>query len=269
MRACPMKPVQAGWRKRADSLTLTFMAGETFRVNPDLDVKSLRARFELSGRLRIEDFLAGDMAHRLAEELAVDQRWTYVINGTSSVFEIPRANYDALDPAERARIDEAVLTAAARGFQFRYETIRVSDDDTQRQGSATLIDRFAQFMSSPEALSFLASVTGMEDIVFADAQATRYRPGDFLTRHDDNVAGKHRRLAYVLGLTPEWKAEWGGLLLFCSPDGEVVDTIVPRFNGLSLFSVPQAHSVSYVAPSAPHARTSLTGWLRSRHPDES
>jgi SM-20-related protein len=245
------------------------MAAETFRVNPDLDVKLLRARFASGSRLRIGEFLAGDMAHRLAEALAADQRWIYLINGTSTVFEIPRATYEALDPIERGQIEQAVFAAAARGFQFRYEAIRVSDDDTERQRSATLLDGFAQFMSSPEAMSFLSSVTGMEDIVFADAQATRYSPGDFLTRHDDNVAGKHRRLAYVLGLTPEWHAEWGGLLLFSNAEGDVVETIVPRFNGLSLFSVPQAHSVSYVAPSSPHARTSVTGWLRSRVPEAS
>lgn len=245
------------------------MTGEIFRLNPELDVKSLRTRFASANRLRIDEFLAGDIASHLAEALAADQRWVFLINGTSTVFEIARADYDALAPTERNRIEQAVLSAAVRGFQFRYETIRVSDDDSVREASATLLDQFAQFMSSPETLSFIASVTGTEDIVFADAQATRYSPGDFLTRHDDDVDGKHRRLAYVLGLTPEWRTEWGGLLQFTNPEGDVIETIVPRFNALSLFSVPQPHSVSTVAPFAPHARTSLTGWLRSRRADQS
>lgn len=242
------------------------MAGESFSLNADLDPASLRAGFARSGRLRIEDFLAPGMAARLAEALAAERRWTYLINGTSTVFEIPRPNYDALDPAERRRIEDAVFASAARGFQFRYEAIRVADDAAERRRSATLLDAFARFMGEPETLAFFAEVTGMTDLVFADAQATRYATGDFLTRHDDDVQGKHRRLAYVLSLTEEWRAEWGGLLLFTDPQGEVIETIVPRFNALSLFAVPQPHSVSYVAPNAPHARVSVTGWLRSQAP---
>jgi hypothetical protein len=242
------------------------MRPDAFCLNPGLDVGALRARFEARGRLQIADFLAGDMARRLAEALAADRRWVYVINGTNTVFEIPRASYDQLPAAERTQIESAVFAAAARGFQFRYETIRVADEIAAREASGTLLDSFARFMNAADTIALIAAVTGMDDVVFADAQATRYVSGDFLTRHDDNVAGKHRRLAYVLGLTAEWRAEWGGLLLFTDPDGVVVDTIVPRFNALSLFAVPQPHSVSYVAPSAPHARVSVTGWLRSRVP---
>lgn len=239
----------------------------SFRLNPALDAGELTSRFAQTGRLRIGDFLDGDGALKLADALTADQRWLYLINGTSTVFEIPRANYDALAVAERAQIEDAVHAAATRGFQFRYEAIRVPDAPEARRLSGTLLDDFAGFMASPETLDFLAAVTGMDDLVFADAQATRYTPGDFLTRHDDNVAGKDRRLAYVFGLTSEWLPEWGGLLLFNGADGEVAEAIVPRFNALSLFAVPQPHSVSYVAPHAPHARVSVTGWVRSRIPD--
>lgn len=242
------------------------MSAAVFRLNPLLDSAALRARFERSGRVRIEDFLAGDAAKVLADALAADRRWLCVINGEKTVFEIPRANYDALPAAERTRIESAVHAAAARGFQFRYETIRVPDPAVERRRSGTLLDRFAQFMGSPETLAFFAAVTGATDLAFADAQATRYTAGDFLTRHDDNVAGKDRRLAYVLGLTPEWRADWGGLLLFNDAEGGIAETLVPGFNALSLFAVPQPHSVSCVAPFAPHPRISVTGWVRSRVP---
>lgn len=244
------------------------MSAKPFRLNPALDIAVLQARFARAGRLRIENFLAEDGARKLAEALVADTRWLYVVNGAQTVFEIPRANYDALGAAERAQIEKAVFDAATRGFQFRYETIRVPDGRAARRRSATLLDGFAQFMSAPETLSFLAAVTGATDLAFSDAQATRYARGDFLTRHDDNVADKHRRLAYVLSLTPEWRAEWGGLLLFNDAEGEVVETIVPRFNALSLFTVPQSHSVSYVSPNAAHPRISVTGWVRSRHSEE-
>ena len=103
-----------------------------------------------------------------------------------------------------------------------------------------------------------------DDICFADAQACRYGPGHFLTTHDDNVAGKHRRAAYVLSLTPEWRADWGGLLLFHDEKGRVTNGLVPGFNVLNIFKVPVAHSVSAVAPFAPARRYTITGWLRTQ-----
>jgi Rps23 Pro-64 3,4-dihydroxylase Tpa1-like proline 4-hydroxylase len=236
----------------------------SFSLNLALNVEALRAEFLIRHRLRIDNFLADDGAARLRDALASDGRWMYVINGRSTVFEIARSAYDAMPSDQRDVIDNAVLTAAAHDFQFRYETIRVPDEAEARIASATLLDQFALFMSAPETLSFIRAITDVEDVAFADAQATRYRPGDFLTRHDDNVQGKNRRLAYVFGLSQEWRAEWGGLLFFTDAQGEVIDTLIPRFNALSLFAVPQPHSVSFVAPCAPHPRMSVTGWLRNR-----
>ena len=94
--------------------------------------------------------------------------------------------------------------------------------------------------------------------------ATAYGPGHFLTAHDDEVAGKKRHAAYVYNLTPTWRIDWGGLLLFHGADGHVARGFTPSFNALNLFAVPQPHSVSMVAPFAANRRYSVTGWLRGR-----
>ena len=167
-------------------------------------------------------------------------------------------------PEARAQLDAAVIAAARTGFQFRYDSIRVSDDEAERAASATPLDRLARLFSSPAAIALFRTVTGHADIDFADAQATAYHAGDFLTAHDDNVAGKGRRAAYVLNLTRVWRAEWGGLLLFHGPDGHIERGFVPKFNTLNLFEVPQDHSVSFVTPFADRPRISVTGWLRTR-----
>jgi Rps23 Pro-64 3,4-dihydroxylase Tpa1-like proline 4-hydroxylase len=119
-------------------------------------------------------------------------------------------------------------------------------------------------MSQAPARDFLRQVSGRRELAFVDAQATAYAPGDFLTAHDDDVAGKHRLAAYVFGLTPVWRAEWGGLLLFHDAQGDIERGFTPRFNTLNLFAVPQLHSVSLVSRAAPHRRYAITGWLRSR-----
>jgi Rps23 Pro-64 3,4-dihydroxylase Tpa1-like proline 4-hydroxylase len=160
-------------------------------------------------------------------------------------------------------MDRLVLDAARRGFQYRYETIRVPDDAAERQLSSSLLTRFAEFMGSAAVIAYLAELTGLTDIDFADAQATSYRPGDFLTGHHDAVEGKNRRAAYVLSLSPVWRTEWGGLLMFHGEDSAAGDYLVPQFNTLNLFAVPQMHSVSQVASFAAAPRRSITGWLRA------
>jgi Rps23 Pro-64 3,4-dihydroxylase Tpa1-like proline 4-hydroxylase len=104
---------------------------------------------------------------------------------------------------------------------------------------------------------------GVEAVEFADCQATRYSEGCFLTTHDDEVVGKNRYAAYVLGLTQDWQADWGGLLTFPAGETQAGEYFLPGFNSLSIFSVPQPHFVGMVNPMAQRARLSITGWLRS------
>lgn len=237
-----------------------------FRLNPSLDLTALAKRFAAGGRLQIGDFLAEGALDPLSDELATNTRWRRIINGGSTVFEIPSADYDALPAEQHDTLNKAVMAGASKGFQYRYDTIRVPDDPADRAHVPDRLDAFVQFLNAPETMRALRRITDDDSIAFADAQATRYRTGDFLTRHDDDIAGKNRRFAYVLTLSPSWQPEWGGLLLFTTADGALIEAIAPRFNALSLFKVPQPHSVSMVAPYAHAPRLSVTGWLRSRPP---
>ena len=67
----------------------------------------------------------------------------------------------------------------------------------------------------------------------------------------------------MLNLSRDWRADDGGLLLFLGADGRVNDTLVPRYNTLSIFRVPQAHAVTLVAPWAASDRLAITGWMRA------
>ena len=119
-------------------------------------------------------------------------------------------------------------------------------------------------LNSEPFLAFVRALTGDPRCAYADAQATRYRPGDFLTAHDDDVAGKHRLYAYVLNFTPSWRPDWGGLLAFHEADGHVSEAYTPSFNALNIFRVPQLHAVTQVASFAGAHRLSITGWVRER-----
>ncbi|SOB86857.1 Proline 4-hydroxylase (includes Rps23 Pro-64 3,4-dihydroxylase Tpa1), contains SM-20 domain [Sphingomonas guangdongensis] len=232
-------------------------------LNPAIDATALAARYAADGRVQIHELLAPAGAQALYELLRSRDDWVQVVNSGEKLFELTRAARAAMTAEQRAQLDTAVYAGARSGFQLRYETIRVPDDATTRLASPDPLATLANWLSSDPVITLLRTVTGTTEIDFADAQATAFAPGDLLTGHDDAVAGKRRHAAYVLGLTPQWRAEWGGLLLF-HDDHEVHGGYVPEFNTLNLFRVPMRHSVTEVTRAAAHRRYSVTGWLRSR-----
>lgn len=108
-------------------------------------------------------------------------------------------------------------------------------------------------------------MTGVPELIKADAQTTFFSAGDFLAVHDDSNATEGRRVAYVLNVADDdWRPDWGGYLNFLGDDGDIVAGWRPRFNALNLFRVPQRHQVSYVPPFALATRFAVTGWLRDK-----
>lgn len=231
-----------------------------FALNPGLDTRRLARDFAAAGRVTIVDFLAPASAKTLADHIRQRDDWLQVFNSGDRLIEMDRETRASLTADQVQRLDEAVQMEARNSFQYRYETVRVPDDEVARAERGDLLSRFASWLSTGEAREFIRAVTGEGEIRFADCQATAYSPGDFLTEHTDHADGKNRHAAYVLGLSPEWKIAWGGLLLYHRPDG--ADAVVPRFNCLNLFRVPQPHSVSMVTQAAAFRRYSITGWLR-------
>lgn len=242
------------------------MGNPSFSLEHRTDIPALAERFAATGRVEVPDLLIPEQADRLRASLQSRDDWITVLNAGEKVYELPRAALAAMTPAQIAELDAKVGVAARDGFQFRYDAIRVSDARVERAALQEL-DTFVDFMSSPPVVDLLASITGFDDLLFADGQATAYSNGHFLTRHDDDVAGKNRRAAYVFGLSPNWRAEWGGLLMFHRPDGNIDEAFTPAMGALRIFAVPVLHSVSYVVPFAPEPRLSVTGWLRTAQPD--
>lgn len=242
------------------------MAPPYFELDPLLDPESLAAHYRPRRRLHIPGLLKAEGAKRLLLELHQSGEWKFIYNQGEQRWELTREDQAALTAEEKVQLQTDLHKGAREGFQFGYEYIHATDGRRIPAASTRLVDEFASFMSSEPMLRFLRKVTGCHDISYADAQATAYGPGHFLTVHDDDVQGKNRRAAYVFGLTPNWKADWGGLLMFHSDDGHVDESYVPMFNALNIFGVPQTHSVSVVAPFAPHPRYSVTGWLRAGEP---
>ena len=232
-----------------------------FRLNPNHDVSALAAEYRAHRRLRIHDLLAEDGLADFWHYLADRDDWWHLINTPDGVIELDPVAREEMPAERRAALEEIVNQGARTGFQYRYEGLRVPA--CAADGADNPLAAFSRLMASEEMIAFLCAVTGFSGLAFTDGHATAYGPGDFLTGHDDDVAGKDRIAAYVFGMTPRWRPEWGGLLLFHGADEASVTGHVPRFNTLDLFAVPQRHSVSVVTPAATHRRFAVTGWLRT------
>lgn len=234
-----------------------------FYISEDIDLTRLQTVFRVKGRVEIPGFIPLALAEKLRDSLRERDDWTLVLNAGEKVYEIERQQLAYMTNEQYAELDKRVISAGRSGFQYRYEAIRTPDDEAGRIERDSILDQFVRFMASRDVLKLLSEIIGNDRIQFADGQATAYSHGHFLTSHDDNVAGKFRHAAYVLGLSPHWRAEWGGLLMFHGKDGNIEEAFVPAMGALRLFAVPQPHSVSYVTPMAPEPRLSVTGWLRS------
>jgi SM-20-related protein len=227
------------------------------------DVEALTHEFRTDGIVRIGSFLPDGQAAELHAHLRGRDDWRQVFNSGDKLFELDRQARAAMDPDRQAALDEAIHAGAREGFQYRYETIRVPDDEAERKAVGDLIADFAIDLSTGPTRDFLRTVTGSNKVEFADAQATAYSPGDFLTGHDDSFPGKNRIAAYVMNLTPTWRIEWGGLLIMHGEGDKASRAYPPAMNVLTLFRVGQMHSVSEVSRAAAYRRYAITGWLRS------
>ncbi len=239
-------------------------APEPFRINPDLDLDALARTYQEEGKVRIYSLLA-DGPVQLYEYLEAHPEWIHLISTADGALELDPEAKARLSSDEWAAIEAAAHERARTEFQYRYYGLRVpEEDELDDEDQDDFLIRFARLMQSGEMQDLLQAITGRSGFAFTDGQATAYDVGDFLTAHDDAVEGKERLAAFVYGLTPRWRLEWGGMLLFHGEMDRTADGFTPRFNTLDLFKVPRLHSVSEVTRSATHRRYAVTGWLRPR-----
>ena len=233
----------------------------TLRLSPALDVAALRAAFAVRRRLHVPAVLHPDSAAALVSAMEAFDGWKVSVSAGGEVFELPLSGRVAAEPGKQGWIDGARVDGAEPRMQYIFDTRRLDmePEDAPRDAVSDVLD----FLNGPDFLRFVRGVTGDDRIDFADAQATRYRPGHVLTGHDDAAEGKNRLYAYVLNLTRDWRADWGGVLAFEGERGHIEEGFAPAFNALNLFAVPMHHAVTQVASFAPRDRLSITGWLRS------
>jgi Rps23 Pro-64 3,4-dihydroxylase Tpa1-like proline 4-hydroxylase len=203
--------------------------------------------------VQIPAFLQAGMAEDVHQCLATQVPWSTAVNGD------PDRPLEPGSDQER----EVLASAQARardGYQFCYDRYLMAKAMKAGADTGHLLHAMMMFMNDAQFLCFARYLSGDPQLRLVSAQATRYRPGQFLRHHTDRKEDDGRRFAYVINLSRDWQADWGGLLHFTGDDGRIVDTFIPHWNSLSLFKVPTGHFVSQVAPWALNDRLAITGW---------
>lgn len=231
------------------------------RLSPDLNVDGLAEAFAVRRRLHIPGILMNGDADAVASTLEAETRWKTTVAAGGDFFEMPLDGRRAADPSKQSWLDAAAVDGEKPTTQYIFDNRRLG---IEHEGEKDAADDVLDFLNSDAFLAFARKVTGDDRIDLADAQASRYRPGHVLTAHNDVAAGKNRLYGYVLNFTREWRADWGGNLVFYDQDGHIEHGWTPAFNALNLFVIPTRHAVTEIASFAPRDRLSIVGWLRSR-----
>jgi len=229
----------------------------------DLDLDALAQAFAERGRLQIEQALRPEVADLLHYCLDQEVPWALAFRDKSGARKLWADELEALTPEERTTLDEEIEDIARRDFQFRYDNFMMVSAYKERRYFDLVLHRVIEQINKPAWLEAMRKITGFDSIRRTDAQATRYIAGHYLRQHNDHNEKEGRLCAYVINLTRNWHADWGGLLQFLNEEGEVTETFMPRFNSISMFRVPVHHCVSPVASFATGARYAITGWLRT------
>jgi len=249
------------------SSTLVFDTGTVFAppLNDTRIVAQVRGVLARSGRVHVPELFSHDAVQEVYEACrALD--WKLVFRGTRTNYDFAAKDVSALEVGQKAALLDSINAQASTGFQYLYDSYRISDFAEAGTLEPGPLASFFAALNSEEMLKRFRALTGDDRIEYLDAQATRFRPGHFLTAHDDHQPDKHRLYAYVINLTPVWRADYGGLLMFIGDDGHIAEAYTPRWNALNILKVPQPHAVSVVAPFARGARYSITGWMRAKKP---
>ncbi|MEM7360157.1 MAG: 2OG-Fe(II) oxygenase family protein [Pseudomonadota bacterium] len=232
-------------------------------VRDRTDLNQLTETFEQFGRVQIPEFLVSDSANKIHQALEEQSEWNLAWNNQGQHTDMSFTGVMNWTEEQRKTLEKRIHTQAEQGFQYCYSAIPIFDIYQNNLMPDHFFNEIYELFNDPGLLAMVRQITDLDAIRYTDMQATRFSKGHFLTEHDDNVKGKNRLAAFVLNLTPHWRDDWGGALIFPDQKGSESKSLFPKFNVLNIFAVPQKHLVSFVTPFAGAHRYSITGWFRS------
>lgn len=230
-------------------------------IKEKLNFKTLSNNLIDKKFLQIQDFLSNDFAQKIHICLKDKVNWGLAcrIDNKPITFEKCKT-FNEIPKKYRKKFKKQIK----QPFQFLYGTYMMVTAYKEKRDPDLYLNHVLEWLNSTETLNYFKELIQDDSIIKINAQATRYTSKNFLTQHNDESIEEGRLYAYVLGLTKDWNPDWGGLLNIIDEEGNITATLLPKYNTLSIFKVPQNHFVSYVTPDTTKERISITGWLLSK-----
>jgi SM-20-related protein len=239
------------------------MSAPALRLNPELDPARFTDAFQRDGYVQIPAVFEPETAEALTRMFETGLPWDLALSDATGREEVfTQTQLAAMGQAAIVDKLRATVGRASEQFAFIYMCYPMIAAYLAGRDPGHPIHDLTDFLNSRAFLDFGSAAAGVTGITKADAQASFYRPGDFLSLHDDTGRSDERRVAYTLGFTRRWRPDWGGQLLFHDDAGDITRGLAPGFNVLTLFKVPRWHSVAPVSAYATVKRLSVVGWLR-------
>jgi SM-20-related protein len=235
-------------------------------LNPALNASDFTQQFAEQRLIRIDNIFKAEEADKIHHCLAKQVPWNihwydHSREGSAKSCAMTQKSYQQLTNEQRMALHQQVVQSAATGYQYLYNGFDLIKAHREQIAPELYIHNVMAYLASDELFNFIQTVTGDSDINQVDGHATRFIRGHFLKKHVDSSPFEHRRFAYVLGFTPEWQTDWGGLTIFMDEQLKPTCSLLPEFNSLTLFEVPINHCVTQVAGYVPAQRLSITGWF--------
>jgi Rps23 Pro-64 3,4-dihydroxylase Tpa1-like proline 4-hydroxylase len=234
---------------------------QQLKINPDLDFAALGQVLQEEGTLQVRDFFIPETADYLHRIHIENKDWYLAYNDGGNYYETPVAELQALSPQQKQQFMNGIYARARTQFQYVFFQYYITQAIELQEQPGHPMHQVHEFVNSDEVLNLMRTLTGEPAIQRADSYASNYAPGHFLTTHDDRHDKHDRVAAYVFGMTKVWDENWGGHLAFFDDAGNITKALVPSFNTLNIFLIPQQHSVQLVSPFAGANRSSYLGWL--------
>src|SRR5262249_37797416 len=142
-------------------------------------------RYRARSRLQIADILVPEAAERIHQCLTRETPWGVVYNEGGRVVQVMAEELRAMPQEEGARLVTGAIARARSQFQFLYHFYPMFSAWQAGRDPGLFLHEVLQGINAEPFLAFVRQVTGIASLAKADAQATLYAPGHFLTRHND------------------------------------------------------------------------------------
>jgi hypothetical protein len=225
----------------------------SFELDDTLNVWELRDAFLKKERLSVPGILRAANSQTLFEDLSATVPWCLTFAGSGEErTTIESSEVSTMDAHRRRAVAEIAYSGGGTdGAHLFYSSTYHSP----------IMTKFSAFLNSGAFLQFLRDLTGIDSVRRVKTSAACYRAGHFYGFHKDRSDQGEQVGTVIFYVTPKWRYQWGGMLQFKDTDGQIDESIFPRFNSMTVMRANQAHAVSCVSPFAAIERFSIGGKL--------